>query len=120
MILSFSAVTGVNSMIPQVTSSTYASPARRLGTGTATVETNNHVLIEITGPAGADEARRVSIELARQAAFDDGVAERAALIATEAAANILRYAGSGQLLARVVSEAEPAVEIIALDRGPGI
>jgi len=77
-------------------------------------------LIEITGPAGADEARRVSIELARQAAFDDGVAERAALIATEAAVNILRYAGSGQLLARVVSEAEPAVEIIALDRGPGI
>jgi anti-sigma regulatory factor (Ser/Thr protein kinase) len=78
------------------------------------------VVIEIGGTAGADEARRVSFDLARQAAFDDSVAERAALIATEAAANILTHAGAGRMLARVVGESEPAVEIIALDCGPGI
>ncbi|HEX2491182.1 MAG TPA: SpoIIE family protein phosphatase [Blastocatellia bacterium] len=81
---------------------------------------NNHILIEITGTAGADEARRVSFDLAREAAFDDSVAERAALIATEASTNILKHAGEGQVLARVIGETEPAVEIIALDRGPGI
>src|SRR5262249_26612533 len=107
-------------MLSQVTSSTYASPVRRVGKGPAAVEMNNHLLIEIAGTAGADEARRVSFDLARQAAFDDSVAERAALIATEAAANILRHAGAGQIFARVVGETEPAVEIIALDRGPGI
>ena len=107
-------------MLSQVRSSTYASPVRRVETGPAAVKMNNHVLIEITGTAGADEAGRVSFDLARQAAFDDGVAERAALIATEAAANILKHAGAGQVLARVIGETEPAVEIIALDRGPGI
>src|SRR5262249_56944591 len=43
-----------------------------------------------------------------------------ALMATEAAANMLRQAGAGRILARVVGETESAVELIALDRGPGI
>jgi anti-sigma regulatory factor (Ser/Thr protein kinase) len=107
-------------MLSQVRSSTYASPVQRVETLPAAVVMNNHVLIEITGTTGVDEARRVSFELARQAAFDDSVAERAALIATEAATNILLHAGEGRLLARVIGETESAVEIIALDRGPGI
>ncbi|MGH9939927.1 MAG: SpoIIE family protein phosphatase, partial [Blastocatellia bacterium] len=110
-------------MLSQITSSTYAAPVRRAGKEPASasaVETNNHSLIEIRGAADPEEARRVSSDLAKQAAFDDSVAERAALIASEAAANILRYAGSGQMLARVIGKTEPVVEIIALDRGPGI
>src|SRR5215813_4614133 len=85
-------------MLSQVASSTYASPVRRAGKEPAALKMNNHVLIEITGTAGVDEARRVSFDLARQAAFDDSVAERAALIATEAAANILRHAGARRIL----------------------
>jgi len=107
-------------MFSQVASSTYAPPVRRAGKEPAALKMNNHVLIEITETAGVDEARRVSFDLARQAAFDDSVAERAALIATEAAANILRHVGAGRILARVVGETESAVELIALDRGPGI
>ncbi|HKQ79992.1 MAG TPA: SpoIIE family protein phosphatase [Blastocatellia bacterium] len=107
-------------MLSQVTSSTSASPVRRIETGSSAVEMNNHVLIEIIGTADVDEARRVGVDLARKAAFDDSVAERAALIGAEAAANILRHAGAGQILARVIGETEPAVEIIALDQGPGI
>jgi len=110
-------------MLSQVTSSTYAAPVRRAGKEMASpelAEMNNHSLIEITEAGDAEEARRVSFDLAKQAAFDDSVAERAALIASEAAANILRYAGGGQMMARVIGKTEPVVEIIALDSGPGI
>jgi len=110
-------------MLSQATSSTYAAPVWRAGkepAPSALVEMSNHSLIDIAGAAGADEARRVSLDLARQAAFDDSVAERAALIASEAAANILKHAGRGQMLVRVIGETSPVVEILALDRGPGI
>ena len=107
-------------MLSQVTSSACSSPVREVGIGPATIEMDKHVVVEITSTASADEARRISFEMARQASFDDSVADRAALIATEAATNILRYAEVGQILCRVVGGAEPAVEIIALDDGPGI
>ncbi|MGE0130788.1 MAG: SpoIIE family protein phosphatase [Blastocatellales bacterium] len=85
------------------------------------METKTHSLIEIAKPADADEALLVSFDLARQASLGDGEAERAALIIAEAAANILKHAGEGQMLIRAMQrEAKPALEIIALDRGPGI
>jgi anti-sigma regulatory factor (Ser/Thr protein kinase) len=92
----------------------------RIGKSASQVETASHVVIEITDLADINEAQSVSIDLARLVAVDDSVAERAAFIASEAAANILRHAGAGRLLMRVTREASPAVEIIATDRGPGI
>src|SRR5262245_20752404 len=107
-------------MLPQVASVNYTPAVRRVVKETAPALMNNHVLIEITDAASASEALRVSFELAIQAAFDEGVAERAALNASEASSNILSHAGAGRILARVVGETEPAVENIALDRGTGI
>src|SRR5262245_25078141 len=107
-------------MFSQVTSSIFATPVWSVGKEPELVETNNHTLIEITGEEDVDEAQRVSLDLARQAALDESVAERAALIASEAAANILRHAGEGQMLMRVTWETAPVVEIIALDHGPGL
>lgn len=108
-------------MFTQVTSSVYAPPVRRVGTQPAPEETNNHLLIEIVRPEDVDEAQIVSFDLARQASLGDGEVERAALIIAEAAANILKHAGEGKILIRVTRrESKPALEIIALDRGPGI
>src|SRR5262245_31981656 len=107
-------------MFSQVTSSIYAAPVWSVGKEPARVETNNHRLIEITGEADAVEAQRVSLDLARLAELDESVAERAAFIASEAAANILKHAGEGRMLMRVTKETARVVEIIALDHGPGI
>jgi anti-sigma regulatory factor (Ser/Thr protein kinase) len=91
-----------------------------MGKEPAQAETNNHLAIEIAGPADVEEAQRAGLELAGRAALDAGVAERAALIVTEAATNILRHAGEGRLLMRATWETFPSVEIVAVDRGPGI
>ncbi len=110
----------MNPMLSQARSSTYASLDRRFGTEPAMAAMNIHALIDIKGTQDVEEARLIGFDLARQAAFDESVGERAALIATEAGNNILRHSGEGQILARLVGANEPAVEIIAVDRGPGI
>lgn len=107
-------------MLSQVTSSVVSAPVWRAQNEPANLEINNHILIEIAGPADVVEAQRVSFDLARQAGIDDGAAERAALIASEAAANILKHAGEGKILLRVTWDMANVVEIIAVDRGPGI
>ncbi|MEX3910152.1 hypothetical protein AB4Y33_43430, partial [Paraburkholderia sp. BR14319] len=43
--------------------------------------------------------------------------DRLAIVLTEAATNILKHAGHGELLVRAL---EGAVELIALDSGPGM
>ncbi len=64
------------------------------------------------------EARRAAAGLAYALGFADTDAARVALVATELATNLVRHAVGGQL---VVQAAEgPAVELLAVDRGPGI
>jgi anti-sigma regulatory factor (Ser/Thr protein kinase) len=107
-------------MLSRFTSSIYAPPIRRVQNETAWAETNNYLLIEIAGEADADEALRAGANLTLQASLDDSVAERVALVVSEAMANILKHAGQGRMLMRVIEEPASGVEIIALDRGPGI
>src|SRR5262249_59517071 len=102
-------------MLSQVASSTYVSPVRRVGKEPAAVVMNNHVLIEITGAAGADEARRVSFDLARQAAVDDRVAGRAGAVANESAGQIFKDAREGRVFGRAGGGARPA----GWDHSPG-
>jgi anti-sigma regulatory factor (Ser/Thr protein kinase) len=65
-------------------------------------------------------ARRAAADLAASAGFDDITAGELAIVVTEAATNILKHAGSGQLLLRpLLSGAVRGVEMIALDQGPG-
>jgi anti-sigma regulatory factor (Ser/Thr protein kinase) len=54
-------------------------------------------------------------------AFDETRAGRGSLVLTEAATNILKHAGEGVLLIRSIAcGTERGVEVIALDKGPGI
>jgi anti-sigma regulatory factor (Ser/Thr protein kinase) len=66
-------------------------------------------------------ARRLAGELARGLGFDESAAGRVALVATELATNLVKHARQGEVLLSAIEWGErPAVEILALDRGPGM
>lgn len=80
--------------------------------------------VAIDDSSQVGEARRI----ARKSALDSGLsqeeAEQVAIVVTEAATNILRHAESGEILINPMSResgpAHPGMEILALDRGPGM
>lgn len=66
-------------------------------------------------------ARRAAGELAAKLGFDTTDAGRLGLAVTESASNILKHAGSGQLLLRALgNDGSGGIELLALDDGPGI
>jgi anti-sigma regulatory factor (Ser/Thr protein kinase) len=71
--------------------------------------------------SGVGEVRRTAHALAGQLGFDEVRGSQTALVATEMATNILKHAERGEILLRAVRQPErPAVELVALDRGPGL
>lgn len=67
------------------------------------------------------EARRVAMRLAETARFDPEQTMRIGLIATESATNLVKHAKGGELLVRAFEEEGNAgVEVLAVDRGPGM
>lgn len=67
------------------------------------------------------EARRVAVRLAESARFDEERTTRVGLIATEAATNLVKHAKGGELLLRAFEGGGGAgVELLAVDRGPGM
>jgi anti-sigma regulatory factor (Ser/Thr protein kinase) len=70
---------------------------------------------------GISEARRVASAITDRLRFREDQAGRVALIVTEAATNILKHAGGGEMLISAVQRGgTDGVEVIALDIGPGI
>ncbi len=79
------------------------------------------IAIAIEDPSGVGEARRRAVELAEAMQLSQGEIGRIALVVTEAATNILHYAQRGEILLRSFARSVPScLEMIALDRGPGI
>lgn len=67
------------------------------------------------------EARRLAAAESRAAGLDATEAGRVAIVATEAATNILRHGAGGEILVRVLQAgAARGVEVLALDTGEGI
>jgi anti-sigma regulatory factor (Ser/Thr protein kinase) len=67
------------------------------------------------------ETRRRATEIAGRQGFGDVDAGRVALVATELATNILKHGNGGEILVGAYGEgADGGVELIALDKGPGI
>lgn len=65
--------------------------------------------------------RRRAVQLAQSLGFNETLAGKLAIMVTEAATNILKHAGSGQIIVRpLICGATHGVEILALDKGPGI
>ena len=66
-------------------------------------------------------ARRKVRSVAEAASLDEVRTGHAAIIATELASNMLKHAGGGELLVQIVEESSfRGIELIAVDRGPGI
>jgi anti-sigma regulatory factor (Ser/Thr protein kinase) len=109
------------------------------------------IRIAISERSEVGAARRVALELSESHGFDETQAGKVGLCVTEAATNIVKHAGSGHIVLRVMeralasgsgdpraggpgtanigmASAEPVgagiatygIEILALDRGPGI
>lgn len=81
-----------------------------------------HRVQAIVEPSDPGAARRLSVTMAGQIGFDASDTGRIALVVTEASTNILKHAGKGHILLKAMRESAggPGVEILALDRGPGM
>ena len=79
------------------------------------------VRVAVSGQSDIGECRRVAKRLAEAAKFDETTVGRVCIVATELATNIVRHAASGEILAQVLGDgAAAAVEILAIDQGPGM
>lgn len=77
--------------------------------------------IPVEEASQAAEVRRAALRLAAGLGFNEVLAGRVAIVALEVCTNILKHAGRGEILLQVVDSAEsPELELIALDKGPGM
>lgn len=67
------------------------------------------------------EARRIAVTLADALGFDELGRSEVAIVVTEAATNLVKHARQGELLLRPVHVGDAhGLEVLALDRGPGL
>ncbi|MBV8138288.1 MAG: SpoIIE family protein phosphatase [Deltaproteobacteria bacterium] len=82
---------------------------------------HEHRSIEIHDRSSVGEARRISSQMAERAKLPPAALGRVPLIVTELATNLLAHAQRGEIVLRLLpNQSGPGLEIIALDRGPGI
>jgi anti-sigma regulatory factor (Ser/Thr protein kinase) len=74
-------------------------------------------LVTVADESQVGEARRLVTTSAQRLGLDETLTGSAAIVVTEAATNIVKHAGRGEILVRAVAE---GLEMIAVDRGPGI
>lgn len=79
------------------------------------------VSVTVADPSQAGEARRQAGRLAARLGFDETAAGRLALVVTEAATNMVKHAEGGEIVVVPRAwEGDPGIDVLALDRGPGI
>lgn len=77
--------------------------------------------VEITHSSDIAAARRLGQRLAQQQDFDETRAGQLAIVVTEAATNVLKHAREGRMLLTAIHAGEArGVEVLAIDKGPGI
>jgi anti-sigma regulatory factor (Ser/Thr protein kinase) len=78
-------------------------------------------LLVIDEPSQIGAARRAAVSLGRSHGLGEETVGRLAIVVTEAATNIVRHATRGVIVLRVLhASAKPVIEMLALDKGPGI
>lgn len=88
---------------------------------TLQVTGNPSKLVAVDDPSAVGEARRLSQRLVSDLGFGATDAGRVALVVVELATNILKHAGHGAIVFRMVeSSGRSGVEVLALDSGPGM
>jgi anti-sigma regulatory factor (Ser/Thr protein kinase) len=77
--------------------------------------------VAVSDTSATFEARRGAVELASHLQFHPDSTGELALLVTEAATNLLKHAGGGEIFIREVFQLPRSlIEVVAIDRGPGI
>jgi anti-sigma regulatory factor (Ser/Thr protein kinase) len=85
------------------------------------MEVSGGCALAITDASGAAEARRRASQVAARLGFDETATGRVAIVVSEAATNLVKHGHGGEVLLRPLSAGGVSgLEVIALDRGPGI
>jgi anti-sigma regulatory factor (Ser/Thr protein kinase) len=77
-------------------------------------------LLDVAAPTDVAEARRQASALASSIGFDETISGRAAIAVTEAATNLLKHAGRGELFVGINGGNAAGLQLVAMDRGRGI
>ena len=86
----------------------------------ASLASGSSTLIVVDEKSQVGGARRAAITLGSANGLGSDALGRLALIVTEAATNIVRHAAHGAIVLRAIPGEDAAVEMLALDQGPGI
>jgi anti-sigma regulatory factor (Ser/Thr protein kinase) len=82
---------------------------------------NGTAAVAIEDPSQVGEVRRVAMRVAEAAGFDEHTRSDIGIVATEAATNVVRHAGRGEVLISEVAGATAAgLELVCVDHGPGM
>ncbi|MGL5064916.1 MAG: ATP-binding protein [Microcoleus sp.] len=77
--------------------------------------------LSVTEESQVGEVRRLAVSLATQLGFNQTDRGKVAIVATEAAKNLLKYAREGEIILQIPNTgSRDSIEIIAIDRGPGM
>lgn len=76
--------------------------------------------IQLEAPTDVGEARRQACDAAEQIGLGASKSGQLALAVTEAGSNIVKHARCGTILIRAIASGAPVIEVLALDRGPGM
>ncbi len=79
------------------------------------------ISIAVNDSSQVSEARREAVSIAEKADFNSGDRGRVALVTTELASNLVKHGGGGEILLGAYQDSDGSgVQMIALDRGPGM
>ena len=82
---------------------------------------NGTVAVAVEDPSQVGEARRLAVRMAGDAGFGESARSDIGIVATEAATNVVRHAGRGELLVSQIESARgPVLELVCVDHGPGM
>jgi anti-sigma regulatory factor (Ser/Thr protein kinase) len=74
-------------------------------------------LVAVTDATQVGQVRRAVTAAAQRLGLDETATGAAAVVATEAATNVVKHGGGGEVLIRAHGD---GIEIVAIDKGPGI
>jgi anti-sigma regulatory factor (Ser/Thr protein kinase) len=81
-----------------------------------------HIALRVTDQSQVGEVRRAAKSISERLGFSDEQAGKVAIVVTEAATNLAIHAKQGELLLCPYNlpDGEASVDVISIDRGPGI
>ena len=78
-------------------------------------------VVPVVESSQVGEARRAATQMAAELGFNDTVQSNVAIVVTEAASNLVKHAHKGEIILQPAGDqAASALEVLSVDRGPGI